>query len=179
MYCPNRNYEVFVRPEKPEGVDRKSTYIVDSGLVALVVACFLVRDGQMNGKWVHILERDPIPGGVCDGHRYDGLGYVIRGGREVGNHFECVWGLFHSIPPIETEGASALDGYYRFDKHDPNYSLMRVIANHSEDAHINGKFDIPGKSAIEIVKLFFMPDEELYDKRTEEVSDNEVLNSNS
>lgn len=178
MYYSSGNYEAFARPEKPEGVDRKSAYIVGSGLAALAAACFLVRDGQMNGKRVHILEKDPIAGGACDGYHYDGLGYVMRGGREMDNHFECMWDLFHSIPSIETEGVSVLDEYYWLNKHDPNYSLMRATINRGEDAHTDGKFDISDKGAMEIMKLFFTPDEELYDKRIEEVFDDEVLNSN-
>lgn len=178
MYYSSGNYEAFARPEKPEGVDRKSAYIVGSGLAALAAACFLVRDGQMNGKRVHILEKDPIPGGACDGYHYDGLGYLMRGGREMDNHFECMWDLFHSIPSIETEGVSVLDEYYWLNKHDPNYSLMRATVNRGEDAHTDGKFDISDKGAMQIMKLFFTPDEELYDKRIEEVFDNEVLNSN-
>ena len=178
MYYSSGNYEAFARPEKPEGVDRKSAYIVGSGLAALAAACFLVRDGQMNGKRVHILEKDPIPGGACDGYHYDGLGYVMRGGREMDNHFECMWDLFHSIPSIETEGVSVLDEYYWLNKHDPNYSLMRATINRGEDAHTDGKFDISDKGAMQIMKLFFTPDEELYDKRIEEVFDDEVLNSN-
>lgn len=178
MYYSSGNYEAFARPEKPEGVDRKSAYIVGSGLAALAAACFLVRDGQMNGKRVHILEKDQIPGGACDGYHYDGLGYVMRGGREMDNHFECMWDLFHSIPSIETEGVSVLDEYYWLNKHDPNYSLMRATINRGEDAHTDGKFDISDKGAMEIMKLFFTPDEELYDKRIEEVFDDEVLNSN-
>ncbi|MDU6346600.1 MAG: oleate hydratase [Clostridium sp.] len=178
MYYSSGNYEAFARPEKPEGVDRKSAYIVGSGLAALAAACFLVRDGQMNGKRVHVLEKDPIPGGACDGYHYDGLGYVMRGGREMDNHFECMWDLFHSIPSIETEGVSVLDEYYWLNKHDPNYSLMRATVNRGEDAHTDGKFDISDKGAMQIMKLFFTPDEELYDKRIEEVFDDEVLNSN-
>ena len=46
----NGNYEAFARPEKPEGVEDKSAYIVGSGLAALAAACFLVRDGQMPGR---------------------------------------------------------------------------------------------------------------------------------
>src|SRR5699024_4489714 len=34
------NYEAFVRPEKPEGVEEKHAYIVGSGLAALAAACF-------------------------------------------------------------------------------------------------------------------------------------------
>lgn len=61
MYYASGNYEAFARPKKPEGVDRKSAYIIGSGLAALSAACFLVRDGQMKGEHVHILEKDPIP----------------------------------------------------------------------------------------------------------------------
>ncbi len=178
MYYSSGNYEAFARPEKPEGVDRKSAYIIGSGLAALAAACFLVRDGQMNGKRVHILEKDPIPGGACDGFQYEDLGYVMRGGREMDNHFECMWDLMRSIPSIETEGVSVLDEYYWLNKHDPNFSLMRATINRGEDAHTDGKFAISDKGAMEIMKLFFTPDEELYDKRINELFDKEVLDSN-
>lgn len=35
MYYSSGNYEAFARPKKPEGVERKSAYIVGSGLGAL------------------------------------------------------------------------------------------------------------------------------------------------
>ncbi|MCQ4950727.1 oleate hydratase, partial [Bittarella massiliensis (ex Durand et al. 2017)] len=67
MYYSNGNYEAFARPEKPEGVDRKSAYLVGSGLASLAAACFLVRDGQMTGEHIHILEELALPGGASDG----------------------------------------------------------------------------------------------------------------
>ena len=67
IYYTNGNYEAFARPEKPEGVDDKNAYIVGSGLAALAAACFLVRDGQMPGEHIHILEAMDIAGGACDG----------------------------------------------------------------------------------------------------------------
>ena len=178
MYYSSGNYEAFARPEKPEGVDQKSAYIIGSGLAALSAACFLVRDGQMNGKRVHILEKEQIAGGACDGYKYEGLGYVMRGGREMDNHFECMWDLFRSIPSIETEGVSVLDEYYWLNKKDPNYSLCRATVNRGEDAHTDGKFSISDKGCMEIMKLFFTPDEDLYDKRITDVFDDEVLSSN-
>ncbi len=178
MYYSSGNYEAFARPVKPEGVDHKSAYIVGSGLAALSAACFLVRDGQMKGEHIHILEKDPIPGGACDGFKYENIGYVMRGGREMDNHFECMWDLFHSIPSIETEGVSVLDEYYWLNKRDPNYSLMRATEKRGKDAHTDGKFDISDKGAMEIMKLYFTPDEELYNKRITDVFDDEVLKSN-
>ena len=178
MYYSSGNYEAFARPKKPVDVDKKSAYIVGSGLGALAAACFLVRDGQMEGKNVHVLEKEPIPGGACDGYLYNDIGYTMRGGREMDNHFECMWDLFRSIPSIETEGVSVLDEYYWLNKEDPNYSLMRATENRGEDAHTDKKFNISDKGAMEIMKLFFTPDEDLYDKRIDEIFDNEVLDSN-
>ena len=66
MYYSSGNYEAFARPKKPEGVDNKSAYIVGSGLAALTAACYLVRDGQMKGENVHILEKGSTAGGACD-----------------------------------------------------------------------------------------------------------------
>ena len=178
MYYSSGNYEAFAKPKKPVNVDNKSAYIVGSGLGALAAACFLVRDGQMKGENVHILEKDKIPGGACDGYYYNDVGYIMRGGREMDNHFECMWDLFHSIPSIETEGVSVLDEYYWLNKADPNYSLMRATEKCGQDAHTDKKFAISDKGAMEIMKLFFTPDEDLYDKRINEVFDDEVFNSN-
>lgn len=178
MYYSSGNYEAFARPEKPEGIDEKSAYIVGSGLAALTAACFLVRDGQMKGDRIHIFEKEPLAGGACDGYQYDTVGYVMRGGREMDNHFECMWDLLRSIPSIETEGVSVLDEYYWLNKKDPNYSLLRATINRGEDAQTNGKFGLSEKGAMEILKLFFTPDEALYDKCITDVFQEDVLHSN-
>ena len=178
MYYSSGNYEAFARPQKPQGVDEKAAYLIGSGLAALAAACYLVRDGQMAGERIHILEKDPIPGGACDGYQYTDIGYVMRGGREMDNHFECMWDLFHSIPSIETEGVSVLDEYYWLNKADPNYSLCRATEKQGQDAHTDKKFGLSDKAAMEIMKLFFTPDEELYNKRIDEIFDHEVLDSN-
>lgn len=178
MYYSSGNYESFARPEKPAGVDNKSAYIIGSGLAALTAAFYLVRDGQMKGDRIHILEKDSIPGGACDGFEYQGLGYVMRGGREMDNHFEVMWDVYRSVPSIETEGVSVLDEYYWLNKKDPNYSLMRATVNRGEDAHTDGKFGLSDSAAMQIMKLFFTVDEELYDKKITDYFDDEVLNSN-
>lgn len=178
MYYSSGNYEAFAHPKKPEGVDHKSAYIIGTGLAALSAACYLVRDGQMKGERIHIFEKDPIPGGACDGFEYPGVGYVMRGGREMDNHFEVMWDLFHSIPSIETEGVSVLDEYYWLNKEDPNYSLCRATVNRGQDAHTDKRFAVSDKAQMEIMRLFFTPDEELYDKRIDEYFDDEVFDSN-
>ena len=177
IYYTNGNYEAFARPEKPAGIEEKSAYLVGSGLASLAAACFLVRDAQMPGKNIHILEAMDIAGGACDGIDDPTRGYVMRGGREMEDHFECLWDLFHSIPSLEIPGASVLDEYYWLNKHDPNYSLCRATEHRGEDAHTDGKFRLSQKGSMEIMQLFFTKDEDLYDKTIEDVFDDEVFRS--
>ncbi len=108
----------------------------------------------MPGSHIHILEAMDIAGGACDGIYDTSRGYVMRGGREMENHFECLWDLFRSIPSIETPGVSVLDEYYWLNKHDPNYSLCRATVNRGKDAHTDGKFNLSQKGCMEIMKLF-------------------------
>ena len=178
IYYSSGNYEAFARPEKPKGIEKKTAYIVGSGLGSLAAACFLVRDAQMPGKNITILEAMDIAGGACDGINDPVRGYVMRGGREMEDHFECLWDLFRSIPSIETEGVSVLDEYYWLNKHDPNYSLCRATVNRGKDSHTDGKFGLSQKGCMEIMKLFFTKDEDLYDKTIEDVFDDEVFDSN-
>ena len=178
MYYSNGNYEAFARPKKPEGIDAKNAYIIGTGLAALSAACYLVRDAQMPGSHIHVFEKNAVPGGACDGANIPGLGYVMRGGREMDNHFEVMWDLFRSIPSIETEGVSVLDEYYWLNKEDPNYSLCRSTKARGADGGTDGKFALSDKASMEIMKLFFTPDEELYGKKISDFFDDEVFHSN-
>lgn len=178
MYYSSGNYEAFARPVKPEGVDHKSAYLIGSGLAALSAACFLVRDGQMPGDHIHILEKDSHPGGGLDGDYLPGVGYVMRGGREMDNHFECMWDLFRSIPSIEAKGISVLDEYYWLNKKDPNYSLCRATVSRGQDANTGKSFGLSDKGSLEIMQLFMTPDEDLANVKITDIFDDEVFNTN-
>lgn len=52
----------------------------------------------MKGKKIHIFEELGLPGGSMDGiYNKEKESYIIRGGREMEPHFECLWDLFRSI----------------------------------------------------------------------------------
>ncbi len=178
MYYSNGNYEAFAKPMKPKDVDLKSAYFVGGGLAALAGACFLIRDGQMKGENIHIFEELSISGGACDGILDPNKGFIVRGGREMENHFECLWDLFRSIPSLETPDASVLDEFYWLNKKDPNYSLCRATVNRGEDAHTDGKFALSQAASMQIAKLFLTRDEDLYDKTIDDVFDEEFYRSN-
>ena len=80
MYYSAGTYEAFARPEKPEGADRKSAYIIGTGLAGLSAAFYLVRDGQVKGEHIHLLEKLDLAGGSCDGRKDVRKGFYMRGG---------------------------------------------------------------------------------------------------
>lgn len=178
MYYSSGNYEAFARPRKPEGVDGKTAWFVGSGLASLAGAAFLVRDGQMPGKNITILEELDLPGGALDGIDEPEKGFVIRGGREMESHFECLWDLFRSIPSLEVQDASVLDEFYWLNKDDPNSSLQRATVQQGQDAHTDGLFGLSGSAQKDIMRVFMTPRKDVEGKRINEVVGRDFLQSN-
>ncbi len=178
MIYAGGNLEAFATPLRPEGIDAKAAYIIGSGIAGLAAACFLVRDAQMDGQQVHILEKERMPGGACDGYRFDGAGYVCRGLHHVDENSECLWDLLRSIPSLETEGSSVLDEYYRAHRKSPSYTLCRATMKRGQDARTDRKFGITDRANSQILQLFFMTDEDLQDLKVTDVFDEQILGSN-
>lgn len=160
MRYSNGNYEAFAHPRKPADADKKSAHIVGGGLAGLATAIFLVRDAQVPGSQIHIYEELPIPGGSLDGDNRPNVGFVIRGGREMENHFETMWDMYRSIPSLEIEGASYLDEFYWLDQEDPNSSNTRLIYKRGQRVPTDGKYELDDK-AMELVKLVMTPESKL------------------
>lgn len=177
MYYSNGNYEAFADAQKPAGVDNKSAYIIGSGLAGLAAAVFLIRDAKMKGEKIHILEELPVAGGSLDGTDRPDAGFVVRGGREMENHFECLWDMYRSIPSLEIPGASYLDEYYWLDKKDPNSSNCRLIHKRGERLPSDGQYGL-GKCANEIVKLIMTPESEIEGETIEDYFSDDFFKTN-
>ena len=178
MYYTNGNYEAFARPRKPAGVENKQAWLVGSGLASLAAAAFLIRDGQMEGSRIHILEEAELPGGACDGILRPDIGFVIRGGREMENHYECLWDLYRSIPSLEKEGESVLDEFYHLNHDDPNISHNRATLEQGRSANTGNRFELEDEAALELMALFFTPDDQLYNKTIADVLGESFFRSN-
>lgn len=176
MYYSSGNYEAFATPRKPAAVEGKRAWLVGAGIASLAAAFFLIRDGRMKGEDITIVEASGIDGGALDGAGSAEAGWLIRGGRELEDHYECMWDMFRSIPSLEVEG-SVLDEFYWLNKDDPNYSLRRTTKNRGEDGGTNAKFNLSDKASKDIVKLVMTLPEDLYDKRMNEVMSKEFFES--
>ena len=176
MYHSNDNYEAFVHPRGPEGVENKSAYIVGTGLAGLSAAIFLVRDAQMPSENIYILEASPVAGGALDGAYIEEHGYCCRGGREPEDHMECLWDMFRSIPSLEHPSMTVLDETYYLNKDDPNYSLERAIWSDGKSATT---FDLTFSPRVneQMQALMMPPEDELDDKPIYEFFDDEFFST--
>lgn len=131
----------------------------------------------MEGERIHILEELPLAGGSLDGIKKPDIGFVTRGGREMENHFECMWDMYRSIPSLEIPGASYLDEFYWLDKDDPNSSNCRLIHKRGNRLDNDGDFAL-GKYHKELASLVMTSEESLGNKTIEDVFSKEFLSSN-
>ncbi len=122
------NYNL-VKPVAPDDIRERKAYFVGSGIVSLTGAFFLIRDAQMPGENITLLEELDNKGGSLDGSGNPETGYIMRGGREMETHYECLYDVLRDIPSLETPGHSVLDEYRLLNDLDPNYSKCRLIRN--------------------------------------------------
>lgn len=178
MYYSNGNYEAFASPRKPDGVNKKSAYIIGGGLAGLAAAAFLIRDGKMKGNKIHIFEELALPGGSMDGILNPQRGYIIRGGREMEAHFETLWDLFRSIPSLEDDTVSVLDEFYWLNKDDPSFSYCRAIEKRGKRMKDDGKLTLTPNAIKELIDLALTPEEKLQDVQINQVFTEEFFESN-
>ena len=85
------------------GTDRSAAkaYLVGGGIASLAAAAFLIRDGDIPGHDITILEELDMLGGSLDGAGSPEDGYVLRGGRMLESKYLCTFDLFASIPTLD------------------------------------------------------------------------------
>ena len=130
------NYQ-RITTRKPEGIENKRAFLIGSGIASLAAAEYLMRDGHMKGSQITIFEQDGLSGGAMDGAGNPQDGYIVRGGREMEEHYECVWDLYGKIPSIEEEGRTVLEEFKELNDVEPSYSKVRLIYNRGEKDNSN------------------------------------------
>ncbi len=83
--------------------DRSTTKVtlIGGGIASLAAAAFMIRDGDILGHNITILEELDRLGGSLDGSGSSRDGYVLRGGRMLESKYLCTYELFSSIPALD------------------------------------------------------------------------------
>ena len=163
------NYQ-RINPRTTVGIENKRAFLIGSGISSLAAAEYLMRDGHMDGSQIIIFEQDALSGGAMDGVGNPENGFVVRGGREMEEHYECLWDLYSQVPSIEEEGRTVLEEFKEINDADPNYSNVRAIFNRGEK-YRKTDLGLSEKNSNELTKLLLTKEEDLGSKTVEEYFD--------
>ena len=75
--------------------------LVGGGIASMAAAAFMIRDGDIPGHNITILEELDVIGGSMDGCGSPETGYILRGGRMFESKYLCTFELFSSIPTLD------------------------------------------------------------------------------
>ena len=103
-------------------------YLVGGGIGSMAAAAFMIRDGNLSGGNISILEAAPVLGGSLDGAGDSAVGYSLRGGRMLTtDNYECTWDLYKSIPSLNLEGKTVFDETVEFNEKYKAHSMARLV----------------------------------------------------
>jgi len=159
-----------IHPKKPQDIEKKRAYLIGSGIASLAAAHYLIQDGYMKGEHITIMEQDGISGGAMDGAGNPEDGFVARGGREMEEHYECLWDLFGKVASLEEPERTVLDEFKELNDTDPNYSNVRVIFNRGEKQREKG-LGLKEEHGNALIKLLLTKEEDLGAMSVEEYFD--------
>lgn len=115
-----------MRTVKTFNPETGKVYLVGGGIASLATAAFLIRDGEVSGRNIEILESSGTLGGSLDGAGSPSEGYVIRGGRMFEEKYLCTFDLFSTIPTVEG-GHTVTEEIFEFNRSLKTASKSRLM----------------------------------------------------
>lgn len=139
----------------------RQVYLVGGGIASLAAAAFLVRDCDLPGSGIHVIEEMHILGGSNDGAGSEEHGYVIRGGRMLNDEtYENLWDLLASIPSLDHPEISVREEITAFDNANPTHSRARLVNAAGEIINSSSMgFDMADRLAMG--KLILTPEDKM------------------
>ncbi len=165
-----------MKMQKIQDPKNSQVYLIGSGIASLASAFYLERDAGVPGANIHILEKDSILGGALDGAGTNEDGFVVRGGRMHEMHYECYWDLLSNIPSLEDPDVSVTDESYAFNEKYVSNGMARLIKDGEiVDVSSHG---LNHKQQTAFLKLTFVSEKSLGDKRIEDWFDQDFFDTN-
>ncbi|MEK4515163.1 oleate hydratase [Paenibacillus sp. FSL H8-0122] len=166
-----------IHPQVQEGIASRKAYLVGGGIGSLSAAAFLIRDGHMPGRNIHILEQSAVYGGSMDGAGNAKDGYSARGGREIEEHFECFMELFGFIPSLTNPDRTVLDEFRELNLAEPIESHCRLVEKQGTPADFSS-LGLSTAHALQLGKLTLATEERLGAVTIEQFFDPSFLETN-
>ena len=161
---------------KASNPELSTVYLIGSGIASLACAIYLIKDAGVPGENIHILEQDGIAGGALDGSGNRETGFVVRGGRMHEEHYNCYWDLLSNIPSYEDPDISIKDEAFAFSKQFVSNAQARLLKG-GEILDVSS-FGLSLKNKAKLLKLTFISERFLDNKRIEDWFDQEFFQTN-
>jgi oleate hydratase len=143
-------------------------YIVGGGIAGLSAAAFLVRDSQVKGENILVLEQNEMMGGSLDAAGSTEQGYSMRGGRMFERHFGCTYDLLDSIPSTDDPEKSVtteIMEFYQATRWSSRSRLVSLDGSLIDCAHMG----FNNQDRVDLVRLMLTPEKALAAKRISDV----------
>ena len=144
-------------------IDQNSKYYLIGGEIAsLADAAFLIRDGDIKGHQISILEQSNNLGGSLDAGGNARDGYSMRGGRMLESKYVCTFDLFSSIPVFD--GSRTVT--------EETFAVNRTVKTHSkarlfrEGRRVEAPvFGLTERNVLTLERLILEPENRLINSR--------------
>jgi oleate hydratase len=156
-------------------LENSKIYIIGSGIAGLASAVYLIKDADICGENINILEKDLIAGGATDGSGNAEQGYVVRGGRMHEMHYECYWELLSHIPSLENPNISVRDESYEFNQRFVSNAQARLLKD-GKKLDVSS-YELLFSQQMDFIKLTYVSEESLGNKRIEDWFDQDFFDT--
>jgi len=156
--------------------EKSKIYLIGSGIASLAAAVYLIKDTDVEGENIHILEQDDIAGGACDGAGDTEEGFVVRGGRMHEKHYECYWDLLSNIPSYENPDVTVRDESFEFNERFVSHGQARLLKD-GKKLDVSS-FGLSLADQADFLKLTFVSEKSLGNQRIEDWFSAEFFGTN-
>lgn len=140
-------------------------YLIGGGIASLAAAVYLIRDGQVPGRNIHILTEQGF-GGSLDASGSAEQGYSMRGSRMYGAAYVLTFDLFGGIPSLDDPDTSVLEDTFEFSQSTPWHAKARLVENgRIVDLSCWGFSE---KDRLDLIRLMLFAEDTLDRKRIDE-----------
>jgi oleate hydratase len=152
-------------------------YFIGAGIASLAGAAYLIRDANVAGQDIVILEESREFGGALDAHGDAASGYYMSGSRMFESKYNCTFELMSSIPSLDNPGISVTEDTNLSESEVPWYNRARLVDrnHHITDFHTLGLHE---RDRIALLELMATPEGALDSKRISDCFDADFFETN-
>jgi len=149
--------------------------LVGGGIASLAAAVYLIRDGQVPGRNIQILEESQL-GGSLDASGSPEQGYSMRGSRMYGAAYVLMQQLLSSIPSIDNPSRSVAQDMLAFSEEVPWDAKARLVEN---GKIVNASdLGLSNKDRVDLIDFMLRSEDALGAKRIDECFEPHFLVTN-